>query len=160
MDKRIHNHGKIKHGLRENKLYTTWCNIRSRCNKSYNPYYHNYGKRGITVCEEWDNTNNGFINFYNWAISHDYHEELSIDRINNDEGYNPKNCRWVDRKFQNSNKRNNTIFEYKGVKDTLTNLCRQNDKYRKTIHWRIYKMGLSISEAMELPLSHGFVEGY
>lgn len=53
-----------------------------------------YGGRGITVCQEWLN----FENFYNWSINNGYKIGLTIDRINNDGNYEPKNCRWTTRK--------------------------------------------------------------
>ena len=63
-----------------------------------------YQDRGITVCDEWL----VFENFRDWALSHGYKEGLQIDRVNNDAGYCPENCRWVTPK-ENVNNRRNTI---------------------------------------------------
>lgn len=97
----------ITHGKRKSRLYRVWVNMKNRC---YYPRLHNYdcyGGRGITVCEEWLND---FKAFYDWAMANGYDEnapkgQCTIDRIDNDKGYSPDNCRWVDMKTQNKNKR-------------------------------------------------------
>jgi len=93
-----------KHGLSSHKTYFKLKNMRQRCNDKRDKGYKNYGGRGITVCEEWSG-DVGLENFYNWAISNGYEEGLTIDRIDNDKGYCPANCRWVDMSFQGANKR-------------------------------------------------------
>jgi len=96
------NKGNTRHGLKDEKLYGVWNSIKNRC---YNPHveaYHNYGGRGVEVCDKWKND---FLSFYNWAMSNGYKKGLSIDRINNDGNYEPVNCRWVDSQTQNENTR-------------------------------------------------------
>lgn len=83
-----------KHGHSNSRLYRIYNNMKSRCYRKYAKEFENYGGRGIRVCNEWLGED-GFINFYNWAYSHGYSEELNIDRINNDGNYEPDNCRWV-----------------------------------------------------------------
>lgn len=107
-----------KHGLNNTRIYNIYNKIKSRCYYSKDTSYMNYGGRGILICEEWLDKQNGFINFYNWAIDNGYTEKLTIDRIDNDGNYEPNNCRWVDKKTQNNNKRNNIIIKYN--KDTHT----------------------------------------
>ena len=91
------------HHESETRLYGIWCNMRKRCNNPNDSAYPRYGGRGITVCDEW----NEYENFRDWANTNGYDNTLTIDRINNDEGYNPNNCRWVDYKTQANNTRNN-----------------------------------------------------
>ena len=107
--------GKPKHGLGTNKFYDTWHNIIKRCTNPKNINYKNYGARGITVCEEWLNVSN----FVAWCdLTHPNIEGLTLDRIDNDKGYNPENCRWADRSTQGTNQRmkSNNTSGYIGVR--------------------------------------------
>lgn len=91
-----------KHGLSGSRLHRIWKNMKSRC---YNPKvasFKDYGARGVRICAEWRDS---FEAFHSWAMSHDYRDDLTIDRINVDGEYSPNNCRWVTRAEQNKNKR-------------------------------------------------------
>ena len=95
-------------------LFAKWVAMRQRCNNPNSNAYSHYGGRGIKVCPEWDNTEDGFLNFYNWAINSgwDLNKDLSIDRIDVDKGYSPDNCRWADDKLQCSNQTKNRYIQY------------------------------------------------
>ena len=72
-----------KHGMKGLPIYNCWVAMKNRC---YNPNHKNfkdYGGRGVKVCKEWLNP----CNFFEWAESHGYREDLSLDRIDNEEGY-------------------------------------------------------------------------
>ena len=95
------------HGMRKTRLYSIWANILKRVGVTKGASEEakrRYQDRGITVCDEWL----VFENFRDWALSHGYKEGLQIDRVNNDAGYCPENCRWVTPK-ENMNNRRNTI---------------------------------------------------
>jgi hypothetical protein len=91
-----------KHNLSNSKLFNAWSAMKARCYQSKNKYYHNYGERGISICDEWKNN---FMSFYIWSINNGYQDDLSIDRIDNDGNYEPSNCRWADKFTQLQNTR-------------------------------------------------------
>ena len=113
----------------KNRLRRLYYNIKNRC---YNPNgtdHKNYYDKGIIMCDEWLSPQNGFNNFYLWAINNGYkyipHKKrntITIDRIDNNKGYFPENCRWVKDKEQARNKSNNRIVEYQGNKYTMIEL--------------------------------------
>lgn len=83
------------------KIYRTWKYMRQRCYNQNNSSYHNYGGRGIEVCEEW----HSFASFQEWALANGHDNKLSIDRIDNDGNYEPSNCRWATQSQQSCNTR-------------------------------------------------------
>ena len=115
-----------KHGLRDTRVYIIWGNIKARVLNPKHKNYKDYGGRGITICDEWLDVQN----FYNWAMSNGYSDELSLDRIDNDEGYFPENCRWTTKSIQARNTRiqKNNTSGYRGV-----SYNKKTDRYRAVI---------------------------
>ena len=103
-----------KHGFKGTRLETIIKNMVQRCHNQNNAAYHNYGGRGIEVCDEWRHNRK---EFFKWAIENGYEESLTIERVDNDKGYSPDNCKWATRKEQRANVRpfKNRTSEYHGV---------------------------------------------
>lgn len=90
-----------KHKMSHTRIYKCWQHMKRRCYSPQDKRYNHYGGRGITVCDEW---RDDFNAFYKWAIENGYSDDLTIDRIDNDKGYSPDNCRWADTTTQSRNR--------------------------------------------------------
>ena len=104
-----------------------------------------YGGRGILICDSW---NEDFTEFYKWSMENGYFEELSIDRIDNDKGYSPDNCRWATVKVQSNNRRNVHLVTYKGKTQTLSQWADELNVSYDLLYKRFYK-GLPLNEVFD-----------
>lgn len=102
VDRRNSTHGDSVRG-RRSRLYTIWAGMWARCTNSNEECYPHYGGRGISVCPEWKD----YATFRAWALENGYAPHLTIDRIDNDRGYAPGNCRWAGAITQANNKSSN-----------------------------------------------------
>lgn len=99
-------------GRKHHPLYSTWVGMKVRCYYSTAVSYKNYGGRGIKVCDRWMRMPDGFWNFVNDMGERP--NRYTLDRIDNNKGYFPENCKWVSRNQQMSNRRNSSKL-YVGV---------------------------------------------
>ena len=99
--------GHTTHGISgKNKIYFMWHDMKTRCYNPKSDRFSCYGKRGISVCDEW---RRDYKKFHDWVIDNGWEKGLQIDRIDNDGNYEPANCRFVSNKI-NSRKRQNTVW--------------------------------------------------
>jgi hypothetical protein len=142
----------IKHGmcLKSRRLYGIWHAMKQRCFDKSQRSYPQYGGRGITICNEWL----GDIRiFFDWAMSHGYADNLSIDRIDVNGHYCPENCRWVSTGEQARNKTSNIKITFNGTTRVLSDWAKIKGIDKSTLANRI-KKGWSIEKALNNPAKH------
>jgi len=128
-----------KHGMARTKIYRVYQGMLERCYYKQHKTYDDYGGRGITVCLEWNNKENGFENFYSWALENRYEEGLTLERLNNNGEYSPENCSWITRQEQGYNKRNTVKIEINGEIDTLKGWSERLNIKLSTLRDRYYR---------------------
>jgi len=134
-----------KHGYSMLSLYHVWASMKARCINKNSKDYNNYGGRGITIYNEWEN----FNSFKEWALLSGYKQGLEIDRIDVNGNYCPENCRWVSKRKQANNRRNNNYFEIDGETKTLFEWVRIYEINYSTVIKRL-KSGLNIEDALKM----------
>lgn len=143
--------GCSKDGHSKTRLYSIWIGIKDRTSCTHRPRSKDYVCRGIDMCDEWKDWNI----FKSWALDNGYSEDLSIDRIDNNKGYYPDNCKWSNIKEQNSNKRNNITITLNGETHVLSEWCRILGINRESVKSRILQQGLTPEEALTIPFVKG-----
>lgn len=151
------------HGGSSDRLYSVWQDMKSRCFYKNDRNYHNYGGRGITICDDWLN----YSKFRTWAYSTGYDKnaafgECTIDRINVNENYEPSNCRWITNKEQQKNKRpsnewkkrtvrRRSFVNYKNKQINKIDLCKKYGISVPMFDYRIKVKGMNVEEALRTP---------
>jgi len=127
-------------GRGQASIYKIWSNIKQRCHNPQNPRYKDYGGRGVTMCKRWRDNFEAFL-----LDVGDRPDDLTIDRIDNNRGYTPKNVRWVSRADNNRNSRRCVMVEINGVKKPINVWCREHRipyvtyKARRRLGWDIVR---------------------
>jgi len=135
-------------GIRgDTRLYNIYKGMKKRCYNPNNHAYGLYGCRGIDICDDWLKD---FEEFKAWSLANGYSDDLSIDRIDNERGYRPDNCRWITHKKQSNNRRDNRILEHQGQQHTLTEWANIKGISREALRNRLNK-GWPVSIALEEP---------
>lgn len=142
--------GPKKHNMSKSPEYRSWKSMKDRCYRKKNRAYHNYGGRGITVCDRWMDKEKGFENFYE-DMGPRPSKDHSIDRINNDRNYDKQNCRWATQKQQANNKGNNRIIEFDGIKYTVSEFSELHDMSHSVVLDRL-DSNWSIEEIINTPV--------
>lgn len=110
----------------------------NRCHNPKHPKYRIYGARGITVCPEWRQAPHAFIN---WAVANGYQLGLQIDRLDNNRGYSPSNCRWTTAKENARNTRRNRYLTVGGARLTIAGWAEVKGIRPKRIYNWVYRNG-------------------
>lgn len=136
--------GNKKHGFCCDypQLYGMWVGMKSRCTNIHTDHYADYGGRGISVCEEWNNAEN----FCKWALENGYKKGLQLDRKDNDKGYSPDNCRWVTAKENTRNRRNTVFLTINGVEKCVSEWCESIEIPPSNIYYWVKKGGKEYAE--------------
>lgn len=114
------------HGCHRSPVYPVWRGMMERCTNKEHVHYRSYGDRGIGVCDEWKDVKT----FTEWALNSGYTKGLTLDRIDNNRGYSPDNCRWADWHTQENNRSNNRHVTYGNETHTVAEWSRMlNVKY-------------------------------
>ena len=155
MRKKLIGKGNTKHGGSASRLYAVWSGMKSRCYKTDNKRYASYGGRGIKVCEEWKDS---FDTFQKWAYENGYDKdadvgECTLDRIDVNGNYAPDNCRWVNMKVQNNNRRDNHLITHEGTTHTLSEWGDITGIDNAVLQNRL-KSGWTIERALTEPQRH------
>ena len=134
-----------KHNLYGTPSYRIWNGMKNRCINKRDKHYKDYGERGITVCDKWLT----FEGFYD-----DMGERpigLTLDRKDNDKGYNKENCQWANSEQQQNNKRNNVNITYKNKSQTLSQWSRELGIRRSMLNSRLFVYNWSVEKTFETP---------
>lgn len=135
VQKEIASRNSKTHGKSKTRIYYIWQGMKERCNNPNNLNYFNYGGRGIEVFDDW----NKFEEFEKWSMLNGYNDDLSIERINVNGGYNPNNCTWIPLRLQSRNRRNVINIEFNGTVKTLTEWSKYFNVSHSTIQYHIKK---------------------
>jgi hypothetical protein len=133
------------HGLWKNPIFKVWKGMMSRCYKETDKRYNRYGGRGIDVCEEWRD-----VRKFTKDMSATFKPGLQIDRIDNDKGYHPSNCRWTDRGTQARNKSNIKKYSFDGLTMCLAEWSRHLDIPMSCLWDRLHR-GWTIDKTLSTP---------
>jgi hypothetical protein len=131
-------------------LYSKWSGMKKRCYRKSCKDYKNYGAKGVIICEEWLNKENGFFNFEKWCLDNGYKDTLTIDRINPKGNYEPKNCRFVTRAEQNRNQRPKSNIGLDYIFDITGYIPKPTSNYRIFIGNRKSRYTKTLDNALKI----------
>ena len=137
--------------LSKTNEYSRWRGMIKRCYNKNDSHYHNYGGRGIKVCDEWLYDFNAF---YLWCQESGYSKELQLDRIDNNGNYEPNNCRWVTAKNNSNNRSSNIHITINGVTKTVTEWCNYLNYDTKKAYYLHNKRNIPYEDIFSVLYAH------
>lgn len=145
-----HDQWGIKHGAligdAEPRVYRIWRSMKERCQNPKHVHYDNYGGRGITVCERWQDFAAFFEDMGNPPPKH------SIERRNGDGHYCKENCHWATAKQQGRNKRSNRVLTVLGITGCMSELAEHFGISYDVVCQRINALGWDAERAFTTPV--------
>lgn len=146
---------KKKHGLTGTRFYNIYQHMKMRCYNENCKSYPNYGGRGITICDEWKNDSNNFINdmYHSYLVHAAEHGEknTTLERKDVNGNYDPSNCIWATKQVQNNNNRKITKYKYKGQLLTITQICELEGRNDAQFVYRRVWAGWDLERALNTP---------
>lgn len=136
------------HGGAGTPEYNVYLSMIKRCTKEYHKSFQKYGGRGITVCDRWLNSFENFISDMGERPCEGY----SLDRIDNDKGYSPENCRWTDKVTQQRNKGNNVVVTYNGRTKCLAEWAEITGLSWQALFYRIFTAKWDLEKVFNTPV--------
>jgi len=140
-------HGMARYG-KQHPVYDAWTHMLQRCENQDHKYYKYYGGRGITVCDEWHDSQA----FIDWALANNWRKGLTLDRIDNNGNYEPDNCRWTTRKEQARNRRSNRLITFNDKTQTMAEWAEELNISYHTLKYRIDRHHWPIERALTEPI--------
>jgi len=140
-------HANTTHGMTGSIEHRCWRHIKGRCYNKNDSRYMNYGGRGISVCDRWLSS---FEHFYA-DMGERPSDKTSIERINNDLGYSPDNCKWATSYEQSNNTSRSVVMEYNGERLNRTQMAKKYGIAHSTFRMRL-SLGWSIHDALTRPV--------
>lgn len=131
-----------RHGMQRTPEWKAWVEAKSRCQPK-NPKHQWYADRGIKVCDEWANDFRAFFDHMGSCPT-----GASLDRIDNNKGYEPGNCRWATKIKQANNTRTNRFITAFGKRQTLAEWSREFGVRASTIAYRLRQTRMTREEAV------------
>lgn len=126
--------------------YGAWTNAKQRCANQRHPLFPLYGGRGVKVCSRWRHSFDNFLEDMGPRPS----SKHSLDRIDVNGDYTPKNCRWATKKTQSNNRRDNHFLEFEGKRKTVAQWARRTGLQVETIRFRL-RQGWSVDRVLSTP---------
>lgn len=134
------------HNLTKSRFYKKWNDMIRRCYNQNEPAYRWYGRRGITVCDDWRETPEKFIE---WCeLTHPNQPGFTLDRIDGRKGYSPENCRWITQQEQVHNLKNNRFVTINGETHCVTEWFREYGISSGAVYRRVHN-GQSFEQAIK-----------
>lgn len=136
-----------KHGMRNSPEYRSWRSMKQRCLDKNDPYFHQYGGRGITICKEWIDS---FEAFY--AYMGPRPTGQTLDRIRSEGNYEPGNVQWSSHTQQQRNRTNNRLLTWRGRTMAMSAWAEELGMSKNTLVTRLNKLGWPLERALSEPV--------